>query len=53
MEARREDGVHFTPEFSPTVWAYIEAQVRPWLAVPHRSAAAERSTEWGGHRAWR
>ena len=30
----REDGVHFTPEFSPTVWAYIEAQVRPWLAVP-------------------
>jgi hypothetical protein len=30
----RYDGVHFDPEFVPALWAYVEAQMRPWLAAP-------------------
>jgi hypothetical protein len=36
----RTDGVHFTPEITPVVWAYIMRQVRPWLARPALSGNA-------------
>jgi peptidoglycan/LPS O-acetylase OafA/YrhL len=30
----REDGIHFTVEFAPVLWRYIEQRIRPWLARP-------------------
>ena len=50
----REDGVHFTPEFSPTVWAYIESAGPALARRPGtgRQRLSDRRT-WGGHRAWR
>src|SRR5262249_14997962 len=38
--AVRSDGVHFTPEISPVVWAYVMRRVRPWMARPAISGAA-------------
>jgi peptidoglycan/LPS O-acetylase OafA/YrhL len=35
----RRDGVHFTAEFAPTVWAYIHERIRPWLARPGLATA--------------
>jgi len=36
----RTDGVHFSPKITPVVWAYVMAQVRPWLARPAVSGGA-------------
>ena len=30
----REDGIHFSGEFAPVMWRYIEERIRPWLARP-------------------
>ena len=30
----RADGVHFTPEFAPRAWDFVEERIRPWLATP-------------------
>jgi peptidoglycan/LPS O-acetylase OafA/YrhL len=30
----RDDGVHFTQEFAPVVWRFVEDHIRPWLAQP-------------------
>lgn len=35
----RDDGVHFSSEFAPAVWDFVEERIRPWLARP---AIAER-----------
>lgn len=33
----RDDGVHFTRDYAPTVWRHIEDRIRPWLARPATS----------------
>lgn len=35
----RRDGVHFTTESAPAVWAYVDERLRPWAAQPSWSGA--------------
>ena len=33
----RSDGVHFTADYAPIVWEYVEDRLRPWLSEAGRS----------------